>query len=88
MNKIDNKHFKMGLALVGISVSIPTADLIEKTYIKVLELGGEFSINDASDLQFHNKEEFFKCRTCGVKLSDDNIYGICPKCWFKENPGK
>lgn len=48
--EIDIKTLAMALNLCGVSVNIPTTDLIKQVIDKIVEKGDEFSVKDAAVL--------------------------------------
>lgn len=51
---------QLALRLVGLDVSYEAASLIKVTIDKLDELGGDFSLKDASKIQLNEEEKFEK----------------------------
>ena len=54
------KYLRIALALQNIGVSDETSDRIISTYEAVLKKGGDFSIDDACDIQFSLDKKYIK----------------------------
>lgn len=50
----------VALAMSGLNVDIPTADLILKVFNKVKEMGGKFDLHTATSIHIKTVEEYKK----------------------------
>jgi hypothetical protein len=51
-------YMRLGMALVGISVNDPTAEIMVKMYEGIAEKGGNFNLNDAVKIEFETTEKY------------------------------
>lgn len=54
------EHFRVGLAMVGIHFNYENLELLLDVQFAVTKLGGKFSIDDASSLEFNWSERWRK----------------------------
>jgi len=53
-------YMRIGLGLASVTVNNMTAELIVKIYDGVLEMGGQFSLNDAAKIEVEVTEKYKK----------------------------
>lgn len=52
------RYLRIALQLQGINMGMPISDQIIQTYEKVCELGGNFSLKDAAEIEVGIQEKY------------------------------